>query len=55
MPYLGATLFASLCGWLVDSLLAPFASTFVRIMVGFVVSTVAFYWGLRFLRTLRDG
>ena len=54
MPYLGAVLFASLCGWLVDSLLAAFASTFMRIMVVFVVSTVAFYWGLRFLRELRD-
>jgi hypothetical protein len=53
MPFLGATLFASLCGWLVDAMLSSFASLGWRLMVGFVVSTVAFYWALRFLKDLR--
>lgn len=55
MLYLGAMLFASLCGWLVDAVLGSFASMGVRVMVGFVVSTIAFYWALRFLKGLRDG
>jgi hypothetical protein len=53
MPFLGATLFATLCGWLVDSVLSSFASMGVRLMIGFVVSTIAFYWALRFLKDLR--
>jgi uridine phosphorylase len=53
MPFLGATLFATVCAWLVDAVIASFASTAVRVMVGFVVSTVSFYWGLQYLRELR--
>lgn len=53
MPFLGASLFATVCAWLVDAVLALFAPTSVRLLVGFVVSTVAFYWGLRYLRELR--
>jgi hypothetical protein len=55
MSYLGAVMLAFLCGWLIDAVLSPFASTGVRVLIGFVASTVAFYWGLRFLRGLRDG
>ena len=53
MLYLGAALFASLCGWLVDAVLSPFASLGARLLIGFVVSTIAYYYGLRFLKDLR--
>jgi hypothetical protein len=53
MPFLGATLIATVCAWLVDAVVALVAPMSVRLMVGFVVSTVAFYWGLKFLRDLR--
>lgn len=53
MLFLAATLAATVCAWLVDAVVAPFAPMSVRLMIGFVVSTVAFYWGLRFFRELR--
>ena len=53
MPYLGATLAAMACGWLVDAVLAPMAPVPLRVLIGFVVSTIAFYWSLQVLRGLR--
>jgi hypothetical protein len=53
MPYLGALLAATLCGWLVDAVLAPFAPVPLRVLIGFLISTTAFYWSLHFLRALR--
>jgi hypothetical protein len=53
MLVLGATLVATVAAWLVDAVVALVAPMPVRVLVGFVVSTVAFYWGLKFLRELR--
>lgn len=53
MPFIGASLFASIAGWIVDSMLASWASIFVRIMVGLIVSTIAFYWARLKLLELR--
>lgn len=53
MLVLGATLVSTVAAWLVDAVVAPFAPTSVRLMVGLIVSTVAFYWGLKFFRELR--
>lgn len=53
MPFIGATVVATLAGWLVDSLLESWASIFVRVMAGFIVSTVAFYWARLKLKELR--
>ena len=53
MPLLAATLVATVSAWLVDAVVALFAPLSVRLMVGFVVSTVAFYWGLKLFRDLR--
>jgi hypothetical protein len=53
MPFVGATVAATLAGWFVDSLLESWASIFVRVMVGFVVSTVTFYWARLKLKELR--
>ena len=53
MPFIGASVFASIVGWIVDSMLASWASIFVRIMVGFIVSGVAFYWARAKLLELR--
>ena len=43
MPFIGASVAATIAGFLVDSLLEPWASMFLRIMVGLVVSIVVFY------------
>lgn len=53
MAYLGALLVATLCGWIVDAVLAPFVPVALRGLVGFVLSTIAFYWSLQLLRELR--
>lgn len=53
MPFIGASLAATLAGFVVDSLLEPWASMFVRIMVGLVVSTIVFYWARAKLLDLR--
>ncbi len=42
-----------LAGFVVDSLLEPWASMFVRIMVGLVVSTIVFFWARAKLLDLR--
>lgn len=53
MPFIGASLFATLAGWIVDSLLESWASILVRVIVGFVVSTLVFYWARAKLKELR--
>ena len=53
MPFIGASVFASLVGFAVDALLESWASIFVRIMVGLIASTVAFYWARAKLKELR--
>jgi hypothetical protein len=53
VPFIGASLFASIVGWVVDSLLESWAPIFVRIMVGLVVSIAAFYWARAKLLELR--
>jgi len=53
MAYVGALLVATLCGWLVDAVLEPFAPLALRLLIGLSLSTAAFYWSLHFLRELR--
>ncbi len=53
MPFIGASLFATIAGWFVDSLVESWTSLFVRIMIGLVVSTIAFYWAHKKLKDLR--
>lgn len=53
MPTIGASLFATLAGFVVDALLESWASIYLRIMVGLVVSIVAFYWSRLKLLQLR--
>jgi hypothetical protein len=53
MPFIGASLVATIAGFVVDALLESWASMFVRIMVGLIVSTAAFYWARAKLLDLR--
>ena len=53
MPFIGASVAAVIAGFVVDALLEPWASMFVRLMVGLVVSTIVFYWARGKLRDLR--
>jgi len=53
VPTIGASLFATLAGFLVDALLESWASIYVRIMVGLIVSIVTFYWARLKLLELR--
>ena len=55
MPTIGASVFASIAGWIVDSILEPWAPLFARIMIGLVVSTAVFYRVRYKLRELRGG
>jgi len=53
VPTIGASVFASIAGWIVDSILEPWAPLFARIMIGLVVSTLVFYRVRYKLRELR--
>lgn len=53
MVLIGASLAATLAGFVVDALIESWASMFVRIMVGLIVSTAAFYWARGRLKELR--
>lgn len=53
MTYLGATLAAMICAWLADGVLESLAPLWARLLIGFVVSTVAYYRALQFLRELK--
>jgi uncharacterized membrane protein YeaQ/YmgE (transglycosylase-associated protein family) len=53
MPFIGASVFASIVGWVVDSLLESWAPIYMRIMVGLVGSGAAFYWARAKLLELR--
>ena len=53
MPFIGASLAATIAGFVVDALVESWASMFVRIMVGLIVSTATFYWARAKLIELR--
>ena len=55
MPTLGATLAATIAGWMIDAGIADWVDTSTRLVVGLVASTVIFVVTLRQLQRLRDG
>lgn len=54
MPYLGGSVAALIAGWIVDGLLESFLGTGPRLVISFVVSTIAFYVAQKWLKDLRD-
>jgi uncharacterized membrane protein YeaQ/YmgE (transglycosylase-associated protein family) len=55
MPSIAAAVIASLVGWLLDAMLEPFFGIGTRIILGLVVSTVAYVYARNWLIRLRDG
>jgi hypothetical protein len=55
MPSIGASVAATLAGWLMDELLQPFLGTGPTLVISFAVSTVVFFLALRWLKELRGG
>ena len=54
MPNLYAALVASIVGWIFDDFVGSALALPLRLLAGLVVSTVAFYYALRFFTGLRD-
>jgi hypothetical protein len=55
VPSLAAALIASIAGWIIDSLVAPFFSLTLRIFIGLVVTPFAYVYARNWLLRLRDG
>jgi hypothetical protein len=53
VPTIGASVAASLAGWLVDGLIQPVFDTGVALILSLVVSTVVFFLARRWLIDLR--
>ena len=54
MPSIAAAIVASIAGWIVDGLVAPFGLT-ARIFIGIVVSVYVYVYARNWLRRLGDG
>ena len=54
MPSIAAAIVASLVGWVIDGLVAPFGLT-ARIFIGIVVSVYVYVYARNWLVRLRDG
>jgi len=55
VPSLAAGLIASIAGWIVDAVVAPFFGIGVRIFIGLVITPFAYVYARNWLLRLRDG
>ena len=55
MPSLAAGLIASVAGWIIDALIAPFMGMGARILVGLVTGVYIYVYARNWLIRLRDG
>lgn len=55
MPTIGASLIATIAGWLLDALIADWVDVTTRLVVGLIGSSIMFLFALRWLQRLRDG
>lgn len=53
MPTIGASVVASVAGWMIDGLLQPFLGTSVTLVLSLACSTVIFFFARRWLIDLR--
>jgi hypothetical protein len=55
VPSLAAALIASILGWVIDAIIAPFMGLGGRVFVGLIVGTFIYYYARNWLLRLRDG
>ena len=53
MPSIAAAIIASIAGWLIDSLIAPFLGLTPRIFIGIVIGVYAYVYARNWLLQLR--